>query len=127
LIIYLAQPYTHPSQKIVCERVRLIREITAHIINADCGIYPLSPISYTHELDSFVRDDHDWYKWDIDFLLEISDGMVVVKMPGWETSKGIKKELNHCFANSIPYVYSAPDPDEVLENCRDLKERCNDD
>jgi hypothetical protein len=88
-------------------------DIIARIINEQDAIVPYSPIVGTHPLDARCPG-HDWITWDFQYLIRC-DGMIVVKQPGWDTSLGIKKELNFCFAHSIPYAYA--EPRKILEAC----------
>ena len=118
-IIYLASPYSHPSRIVRWWRARQIRKIMARIINEQDAIVPFSPIALTHDLDRLCPD----VRWVEDFdkhLLLIFDGVIFVKMPGWDASVGIKKELNYCLEHSIPYTYATPE--NIIEVCRNIKE-----
>lgn len=118
-IIYLASPYSHKSRRIRNQRAAEIRKIMARIINEQDAIIPFSPIALTHDLDRLCRD----VRWVEDFdkhLLARFDGMIIVKMPGWDTSVGIKKELNFCLEHRIPYAYATPE--NIIEVCRHIKE-----
>ena len=118
-IIYLASPYSHRFRIMMWWRARQIRRIMARCINEQDDIIPISPIALTHDLDHLCPD----VRWVEDFdvhLLGRFDGMIVVKLPGWDRSVGIKREMNFCFANSIPYAYA--EPSEILEACKHMKE-----
>lgn len=115
-IIYFASPYSHPSKKVREQRATEMLEITARVINEQDAIVPFVPIAYLHPL-TVLCPDHDWVSWDIQFLARF-DGMIVVKQPGWETSLGIKEELNFCFEHGIPYAYSKPE--DIIEVCRNM-------
>lgn len=118
-IIYLASPYSHRFRIVRWWRARQIRKIMARIINEQDVIVPFSPIALTHLIDALCPD----VRWVEDFdkhLLGRFDGMIIVKMPGWDTSVGIKKELNFCLENRIPYTYATPE--NIVEVCRHINE-----
>ena len=121
-IIYLASPYSHRFRIVRWWRARQIRRIMARVINEQDKIVPFSPIALTHDLDHLCPG----VKWVEDFdvyLLGRFDGMIVVKLPGWDRSVGIKRELNFCFEHSIPYAYAKPE--NILQVCKQMKEICN--
>ena len=118
-IIYLASPYSHRFRIVRWWRARQIRKIMARIINEQDAIIPFSPIALTHPLAHLcpgVRWVEDYDK----HLLAAFDGMIIVKQPGWNTSLGIKKELNFCFENGIPHTYATPE--NIIEVCRNIRE-----
>lgn len=117
-IIYFASPYSHRFRIVRWWRTRQIRRIMAQCINAQDEIVPFSPIALTHDLDHLCPD----VQWVEDYdkhLLAVMDAMIVVKLPGWERSVGIKRELNFCFEHSIPYAYA--EPSKILEACRYIR------
>ena len=116
-VIYFASPYSHRFRIVRWWRARQIRRIMARCINEQDAIVPFSPIALTHDLDHLCPD----VKWVEDYdvyLLGRFDGMIIVKLPGWDRSVGIKRELNFCFAHSIPYAYAAPD--RILKVCQHI-------
>ena len=103
-LIYLASPYSTDDPKLLAQRVETMELAVATLIRQNL-IIPYSPILYTHPIVSFMDDDFDWYTWDLEMLARC-DGMIIVKLPGWETSKGVEIELNYCLKHNIPYVYA---------------------
>ena len=117
-VVYLASPYSHRFRIMRWWRARQIRRIMARIINEQDTIVPFSPIALTHGLDRLCPG----VRWVEDFdehLLGRFDGMIIVKMPGWDTSLGIKKELNFCLEHRIPYAYATPE--NIVEVCRNIE------
>lgn len=116
-VIYFASPYSHKSKKVREQRAAEMLQITARVINEQDAIIPFVPIAYTHPLAELCLN-HEWVKWDLQFLLRF-DGMIIVKQPGWEVSRGIKKEVNFCLENGIPFTYSTPK--NIIEVCRNIE------
>lgn len=106
-MIYLASPYSHPDPTIVKTRVLLTMQCMAGLIAN--RVHAWSPILHCHELaqvHSLPTDADFWWEWSKDFIRR-SDGILVLKIPGWEESKGVKVEsdfarvlgLNRGFVN----------------------------
>lgn len=106
-ILYVASPYEHEDLFIRVERFRAVKCIVAEIIQYG-RVIPYSPIAYTHPLVDLMPKDFDWVKWDFGMLNQ-SIAMGIAKIPGWEISKGIKKEIDHCLGNKIPHFYMNPE------------------
>jgi hypothetical protein len=88
-IIYLAVPYSHPDPV-----VRECRFIAANRIAAKLmkeGKLIFSPISHSHNIDL----GGDWKRWEqFDrIFLELCSSMVVLCLPGWEESVGVRSEI----------------------------------
>ena len=64
----------------------------------DNGYCVFSPISHSHPISEFTEADalnHDfWLEQDLEFM-EWADEVWVYMLPGWEDSKGIKRELDY--------------------------------
>ena len=103
-LIYLASPYSDDEPGIIAQRVRAMEVAVATLIRQNL-IIPYSPIVYTHPIADYMDDDFDWYSWDLE-MLDRCDGMIVCQLPGWEDSKGVKIEIDHCVENKIPFVYA---------------------
>lgn len=117
LIIYLAAPYTHEQLIVMEDRYVVMNKITARLITEQDAVIPHSPISYTHRISHHCDPAFDWYAWDKQYLARC-DGMIVVKLDGWEESDGVKIETDFCMENGVPFVHSKPD--EILSKCEQL-------
>ena len=118
-IIYLASPYSHRFRIVRWWRALRIQGIVARCINEQDEIIPFSPIGATHPIAHLCPrvqwvDDYDKH------ILLRFDGVIFVKMPGWDISVGMKKELNLCLEHQIPYAYATPEG--IIEVCRNIKE-----
>lgn len=114
-LIYLSSPYTlyKPGPNSACRDVcvvaaRLMRE----------GLCVISPIAHSHmiaavtDLDPF--DEAFWAYQDAP-LQSACDAMVVVKMRGWEQSKGVSSEIAHAVLTKQPLLSLDPKTYEVAE------------
>jgi hypothetical protein len=106
-LIYLAQPYSHPDERVRALRTELGFVMTARLMNSGYTVF--SPIVHTHLLESRLRrelaEDHDfWMKQDIAILRHCAE-LVVLTLPGWEESKGVAEEIAVAQACGIPITY----------------------
>lgn len=104
-IIYLASPYSHPDAEVRERNYNKISEITAKMISE--GNVVLSPISYGHNLLNFCEMPSDWdfwYNFCVTFLLKC-DELMVVKMEGWDISKGVLEEIEIAKNNNIKITF----------------------
>ena len=86
-IYYLAHPYSGNEE----ENVK--QSIMASNLLLERGYYIFNPLTHSHPLNmGWVRDPKFWYDFDLLFL-EKCDGLIL--SPGWEHSKGCKKEFRH--------------------------------
>ncbi len=121
-LIYLASPYTHKDLERVEANVRTIRAITAEcMLHLGNKVALFSPVSHSHEIDQEIKrglekgeTPPDWYEMDLQILARC-DAMCIVKIKGWDTSTGIKKELNFCLENGIPHFYASYDIASAIE------------
>ena len=56
---------------------------------------------YTSELHLAGANGENWYDFDLAFLAR-SSRMVVLKIPGWDRSRGILVEIGFALARGIP-------------------------
>ena len=74
-------------------RFLLAEETTARLLTAGKCVY--SPIVHCHELAAKFNLPSDfvfWRRYNID-MLRRADGMYILDIPGWDTSKGVRHEM----------------------------------
>lgn len=123
-LIYLACPYSHKERY-----VRVARWIAANRVAAKLmasGQYVFSPISHTHPIEEASEGTlpGDWKFWEgydrqyLSFVKKI----VVLRLPGWETSTGVQAEIKIGAEMGIPVEYMdydvMPPYDDVIELCK---------
>lgn len=104
-LIYVASPYSHPVDEIRIENYKVVSLYTANLVRN--GFVIFSPITYGHHLTEFKEmplDFEFWGNFCLTFLAKC-DMMHVLRIPGWENSKGVREEIDFCKKFEIPIVY----------------------
>lgn len=104
-MIYLASPYSNPDPLIVRNRFLLVEQATAELIKQKLFVW--SPIVHCHELATkfgLPTDAAFWAEYNFDFIRR-SDAVFVLKIPGWDESKGVKMEISLANAAFIPLQF----------------------
>ena len=107
-VIYLCVPYTHDNPGI-----REIRAIQADMAAAkliEQGHIVFSPISHSHRIAHHLSNHNDgsfWIEQDMPFL-KMADELMVVKLDGWDRSKGIEMEIKIAEGLGKPVRFMEP-------------------
>jgi len=104
-IIYLANPYTHKSKKVMRERYLKVDKAAAHLFKLGVMTYP--PIALNARWTKYEDFGHSWEAWeayDKNFL-ERCDGLLVLMLDGWEKSVGVQSEIDYARELGIPIGY----------------------
>lgn len=90
--IYLACPYTS-STEIEEKRFQAANEQAAELMAQ--GYLVFSPISHTHpiHLSGCLPGDWEFWKEYDQTFIEWCDEVWIMRIPGWEESKGVKAEI----------------------------------
>jgi hypothetical protein len=109
--IYLASPYTPLAGESVQARTDAACKAAARLM-VESGMAVFSPIAHSHyvsdELPAALRLDHEfWMRQDLP-ILRAAAKVVVLRLPGWERSRGIRRELAVAAACFIPIEYIDP-------------------
>lgn len=113
--IYLASPYTAIREDgsyddaLMEERYKLVTNCFHQLVAAGLTIY--CPISMTHRIDCLNAGLYGyriapefWYEFDKPFMQHASM-LFVLKLPGWELSKGLQDEIKTATERHMPIVY----------------------
>lgn len=109
-LTYLACPYNDPDPKVREERFHAVNREAARLMQLGEFIY--SPISHNHpiaEAHGLPKGWDFWEPYDTAFL-ESCRLLIVLKLPGWENSKGVKAEMEIAQKLGIPIEFSHPQP-----------------
>ena len=92
-MIYLASPYTSDDPAIEKERFEQAAEAAAALLSA--GHLVFSPIAHGHPIAQHGRFPGNWDAWEAMAIWHIKrcSKLVVLKIPGWSQSTGIKAEV----------------------------------
>ena len=97
-MIYLAVPYSHKNKNVRELRFEIANMVTAILIRSGAIVY--SPISHTHPVDKYMKGDFGWVEFDFNFLKHCKK-LVILRLPGWKESEGIKREMEYANNNNI--------------------------
>lgn len=108
--VYLASPYTPTGTESIADRVDAAAKYAAKLMQQGYSVF--SPIVHSHyvadHLDESLRLDHEfWMQQDL-AILRSAAKVVVLKLPGWERSRGIARELEAAKAVNIPVEFHEP-------------------
>lgn len=95
-LIYLASPYSHEKEEIMQYRYDVICQLKADYMNKYKNEYAFySPISTFHPIAKQHKLPTDWSFWLAQCVTILSkcDEMWVVRMDGWDKSKGVSEEI----------------------------------
>lgn len=121
-MIYIASPYSTPIASVLEERVHKVTQFTGLMIQQGYPVF--SPIAYFHayaKAFNLPTDAGFWHQINMQFLRK-SECLWVLRLVGWEQSKGLTIErkiakslampIIHFDANFQPLNNGAPFPDE---------------
>lgn len=122
-LIYLASPYTHDSPKVMHERFEKVLRMTAYLIRQ--GNFIFSPITYGHIMARRYKVPTEWDYWaEFDSnIISRCDKLMVLKIKGWQHSKGVKAEIQVAKDCRIPIVYIE---DKIKKKIKDQECVCLD-
>lgn len=112
-MIYLASPYSDPDPAVREQRFRAVCRVAANMMQDGQQVF--SPIAHTHPIAEFglPKGWEYWEKFDRWFI-ERCTKLVVLVLPGWEDSKGVRAEMGIAIECGIPVAYIHPLPEEDL-------------
>jgi hypothetical protein len=103
--VYLASPYSDPDPDVMERRYIAVREQTASLIGI--GLVVFSPIVHCHELakaHNLLKDFNSWQNYCIGMLKPATE-LYILKLKGWNTSRGVLAELEYAEHVGIPISY----------------------
>ena len=127
-LFYLASPFRSKDQFEMVKRFHIVESATVSLLAK--GVHVFCPISYngrwprgSYSQFGLPASWDFWEPIDKNFLIRC-DGMIVLKMDGWEESEGIRSEIKFCEVYNIPVYYidvddAFNDRNNVLELFKD--------
>ncbi len=111
--LYLASPYTHKNPAERHARFVAVCHAAAHLMRL--GHVVFSPIAHSHPIDSCfgASESGDFWKAQDVPILRHASRLVVLTLPGWEESAGIKWETEIARQIHLPVNYMGPMPIEI--------------
>lgn len=109
-MIYVASPYSASEAGLALARFQAVTKFVLHLIKH--GKDPVfSPITYFHPLTEFgalPTDAGFWQDINMQFLRR-ADELYVLRLPGWDVSKGVTLERRVASILGIPVTHFNPD------------------
>jgi hypothetical protein len=93
---YLASPYSHSLAAVRTERFILARRATSWALSQRFWLY--SPIVHCHEItlvEGLPTDAKYWQDYN-HTMIDASQGVIVLRIPGWSASVGVAEEISYC-------------------------------
>ncbi len=102
-VIYLAQPYSHPDPRVRAYRAAVGRAMASVLMQRGYVVY--APIAHGESMVPYlppecVRSNEFWMAQCLP-LLERSDAMWVIPLPGYKESVGLAVEMAHAEKRGI--------------------------
>ena len=126
-LTYLAAPYRHPSETIQDARLEVVSRVAASLTDIDRRVF--CPLTYAQALLDHGFDDKDdqwWYEYGVDWLPHC-DELVILMLPGWAESEGVRIKIEAAKELGIrisyletPYRFTALTPAQSTELHRKL-------
>lgn len=108
-IWYLGSPYSHALQEVVARRYVQTCQAAARLFESGMHVY--SPIAHTHAINEVGGLDaptfEHWRAFDLG-MLDRLHGLMVLTLPDWDRSTGLRAEIDHAHKIGKPMVYAAP-------------------
>lgn len=107
-MIYLASPYSDSDPSVMEHRFDAVCRKAGELMNAGHVVY--SPIAHCHPIAVRVglpRDWEFWKKFDTEMIKRATQ-FLVLKLPGWELSRGVKAESEIAAAMGLIVGYIDP-------------------
>lgn len=104
-LVYLATPYSSPDAFIREIRFNIVNKVAANLIKQ--GLHIFSPISHSHPLamvGDLPKGFDFWVQYDRAFL-ECCQKLLVLRLDGWQDSKGVNGEMQIAKELNIPIEF----------------------
>lgn len=120
--VYLASPYSHADPAVRERRFVEVSKVAAAMMAAGDAVF--CPIAHSHPIDVITplpQTTEFWMAQDLP-ILRCAARVVVLMLDGWQTSKGIAREVAAAESVGIPVEFKpAPDaaprvPEEIIDD-----------
>ena len=109
--IYLASPYSHPDRAVRKARYLAAVQAAGKLMKERPGCAVFSPIAHSHmiaEMTDLPGGFDFWQGQDMPFLDIWATRLAVLKLDGWQESRGVKAEIARAEARGLPVEYLEP-------------------
>jgi hypothetical protein len=106
MLIYLASPYSAPTEQERKHRFELVCKKAAQLMLDGNQVF--CPIAHSHPIETLGMDHmegHDFWLHQDFAILRHCEAMFVYKLPGWTLSRGVAAEIEYAEKLGIPIGY----------------------
>lgn len=105
---YIASPYSHPDPAVIKKRFEGACRATMTLMRR--GYVVFSPIAHSHAIENVVGESegHDFWMGQDLAILGKCEGLIVLRLDGWDKSRGVAEEIETARFFSIPITYLDP-------------------
>lgn len=117
-LIYLSCPYSHTEEAVRQKRHFLATFVTFQLLSKGLLVY--SPLTHNIPIKKmgFKGNFEAWQHFDL-AMLERSNKLIILKLPGWEESEGCRQEIEHAKRLKIPVEEMEPPLEPTSETSHD--------
>lgn len=105
-LYYLASPYSHKSEIVRTFRKLLVDAVGSKFVEK--GFHVFGPITesacYSRLSDSIDGEWDFWARHDL-LMIDKCDALIVLKIKGWNLSKGVDAETEYAIMKNMPIHY----------------------
>lgn len=104
-LTYLASPYTHESSRVRQNRYEAVCRVAGRLMRDGHLIF--SPIAHSHAIAEMCELPTDWHFWQEHdhAMLSACEKLIVLQLPGWDLSVGVRAEIKIAEELGIPVEY----------------------
>ncbi len=102
---YLAGPYSHFDQEVMMLRFKALTLAAGWLIKRGYKVF--SPVTHSHPIA--IENDievsfNGWKEFDL-MMVDLSDSLTVVMLPGWRNSVGVLTEIKRAETQGKPITW----------------------
>lgn len=100
-MIYIATPYSHSDEAVRELRYKHACVLWRYLLVR--GHDAFSPIVHAHPTAvryAMPKGHEFWERWNRG-MLDLARELIVAELPGWEESKGVRKEMAHAYKRKL--------------------------
>lgn len=107
-VYYIASPYSHKSKRMMARRYLAVDKTAAKLCLE--GFLLIEPISMCHfkSIKFEMPTGYEYWKNRDRKFVSMCDGIVVLCIPGWDTSIGVKDEVAYAQVLGKQVIYLDP-------------------
>lgn len=102
-MLYIASPFSHPDPAIRKQRYLDVCKFTATKVLE--GFVAYAPIVHGYHLTPYIGTDWDAWSNVCLGMLDKTTELYVLKLEGWETSVGVREEIEYAKDLGLPITY----------------------